>query len=547
MDARLRSLPGFARRPREAYVARGAWGQAPIWSRVREVAKTDPGRLAVVDSVGRWTYGELWSEALRTADAIESSGLEARDIALVQLPNWREYLAVELACELTRVVFAFCPIQWGQRETATALALLRPKLWFTTNQPRAGDDRRTLIAGALESSSTRPGLVLFRSSQTADGGDAGAWIARGARSTSRDREGGRGDDLLEIAVTSGSTGEPKGVLHVHDSALATVGSTITRQGITSRDVIHLAIPVGHTFGYFYGVRCALQAGATLVLQERWDAREMRELVVRHGVTISLGPSAFILDLLALPPEELRALSGMWLFTHSGDSLPGPTARRAQATLPFRISRALGMTEFGHSTSTDAGTPPGPSVESLGTPQPEMELKIADDAGRTRAPRQEGRILVRGPFLLAGYVTRDAVNENVLDADGYFDTGDLGYVDEAGYLTITGRVKLVIRRGAETVPVALLEDVIAELPEVAHAVVVGLPDERFGEAPVACVQTRAGCTLDFAHLTAAFEARGITKKFWPVRMETIDEWPIGPTGKIDRRMIAERVSMAGQGR
>jgi len=542
MDSRLRNLPKLALRPRDAYVAQGAWGQAPIWARVRDTARRTPKKPAVVDADGAWSYDDLWREALRFAAAMTAAGLEPRDIALVQLPNWREFVALSVACELTRVVFAFCPIQWGLRETSTALALIRPRAWFTTARPRAGDDRSELIRAAWGSCDAKPQLVLLRSDALGEGLKAADWLAMAPSvSAGDDREGGRGLDPLEIAVTSGSTGEPKGVLHVHDSALATVGSTIARQGITSADVVHLAIPVGHTFGYFYGVRCALQACGTLVLQERWDAEGMLALAHAHRVSISLGPAAFILDLLALPPEKLAALASLRLFTHSGDSLPAPTARRARETLPFRISRALGMTEFGHTTATDAGTPPDRAIDSLGTAQPEMEIAIADADGKRLPANAEGRILVRGPFVFAGYLTRERLNEDVLDADGFFDTADLGLLDEGGYLHITGRVKNVIRRGAETIPVSFLEDVISALPQVAHVVVIGMPDPRFGEAPVACVQLRANASLGYAELAAEFEARGVTKKFWPVSMELIDAWPIGPTGKIDRRMIIEKIS------
>src|SRR5262249_19535429 len=160
----------------------------------------------------------------------------------------------------------------------------------------------------------------------------------------------------EIAVTSGTTGDPKGVLHVHDSGLATVQSTIERQGIGPQDIIHVGIPVGHTFGYFYGVRCALQSGAVLLLQERWSAKHAAELVQKWKATVSLGPAACVVDLLSLSAEQIKQLSTLRLFTQSGDPLPRPVVERAAATLPFLISRAFGMTEFGHVASTDAASP-----------------------------------------------------------------------------------------------------------------------------------------------------------------------------------------------
>ena len=131
---------------------------------------------------------------------------------------------------------------------------------------------------------------------------------------------------------------------------------------------------------------------------------------------------------------------------------------------------------------------------------------------------------------------------VLDQNGFFDTGDLGLMNEEGFLHLTGRVKNIIRRGAETVPVSLLEDVIASHPDVLNAVVVGIADERLGEAPFACVQLRPGANISLGDVEQLFAEQHVTKKFWPVGMKVFDEWPTGPTGKIDRRMILSSLSV-----
>ena len=196
-----------------------------------------------------------------------------------------------------------------------------------------------------------------------------------------------------------------------------------------------------------------------------------------------------------------------------------------------------MTEFGHACSTDADTPVDACVETLGTPQPGMTFRIHDEHNCNVPPDTEGRIFVSGPFLFAGYLSESSLNENILDDAGFFDTGDLGLIDRKGYLHITGRLKNVIRRGAETVPVSLLEDVLATHPNIVHAVVVGVPDPRLGELPVACVQLKPNQTLTFAEIEALFESQKITKKFWPVDLKVFEHWPISATGKNDRRMIA----------
>jgi cyclohexanecarboxylate-CoA ligase len=542
MDHRLQDLHGLANRPGNRWRELGWWGRPPLWQRVERIAAAQPDKPAVIDDEHVLSYGNLWSAALATAAATRHAGVSRGDIVLVQLPNWHEFATLAVAAEIAGAVFAFCPIQWGVRETVRALRLIRPKLWFTSCVPRPDEDRSALISEALQSVGREAPLTIVLRSAELDGTERlENWLAQVARPLDRNRfESGSGSHPLEIAVTSGSTGDPKGVLHVHDSAIIAIDSTIERQGITGFDIIHLAVPVGHTFGYFYGVRCAFQAGGTLLLQGRWDADLMCDLVRKHRATVSLGPSAFLIDLLALGKAAAPALRSLRLFTHGGDSLPAPLVRNLMEVMPFRISRAFGMTEFGHVCATDADASIDQTLHTLGTPQPEIQVRIRNDRGNDVAPGVEGSIVVSGPFLFAGYLTEESLNQDVLDPGGFFETGDLGMLDHDGCLRITGRVKNVIRRGAETIPVGLLEEVIASHPAVIHAVVVGIMDARLGEVPVACVQMKAGCSLSMIDIRRLFESQKITKKFWPRGLHVFEHWPLAATGKIDRRLIAEEV-------
>jgi cyclohexanecarboxylate-CoA ligase len=545
MDCRLIELDGLMQRPVREWHERGWWGRTPLWQRVRETAVQQPSKTAIFDAHTVTSYSALWKNALRIVVAMQGQGLEKRDVVLVQLPNWHEFVMLAVSAETAGVVFAFCPIQWGLRETALALRLIRPKIWFTTRYSRQGDDRALLIQSALqELGGFAPAVILVRSDAihgvavTLDN-----WLDGVDVDVNMAVNGGRGSDPLEIAVTSGSTGDPKGVVHVHDSAILTVDSTIQRQKLGPSDIVHLAVPAGHTFGYFFGLRCALQAMGTVLLQQRWNVHEMVQLTRLHKPTVSLGPSAFMIDLLGLERHELAPLSSLRMFTLAGDSMPAPIVRRAIETMPFRISRALGMTEFGHVCSTDADTPAEACVDTLGTAQPEMTVRVVDDQHRDAPPGLEGRIIVRGPFLFAGYLTENSVKESVLDADGFFDTGDLGTLDRHGYLRLTGRIKNVIRRGAETVPVSFLEDIMASHPDVVHAVVVGIPDERLGETPFACVQLKPNRSMSLADIERLFAEQQVTKKFWPVGIKIFEQWPTGPTGKIDRRLILSSLGQA----
>jgi len=437
---------------------------------------------------------------------------------------------------LANTIFAFCPIKWGIRECNRVINLLRPSLWITSAN-YLGEDRKDIIKSSVKNVETNIEIVLLRTNDN----DFLSWSelidqAPGLSDADAMANAGSGLDPLEIAVTSGTTGTPKGVIHAHDTVLDTVQSTINRQGISSEDVIHLALPVGHTFGYLYGVRCALQAGGTLVMQESWDPYRMAELVEANGVTVTLGTAAFIIDILDAGNHVHRSLKNIWLFTQSGDALPKPVVERAIDVLPFRISRALGMTEFGHITSTDADTPRQRLIDSTGSPQEEINVVIADEEGNHLLPNQIGRILVKGPAVCAGYLIEDGTIMDVVDELGFFDTGDIGYLDEKNYLHVTGRSKNVLRRGAETIPISDLEGVLASHPDIDHAIIVGLPDDRLGELPLACIQIRDGGKIDIKNVRLWFEEQGITRKFWPTDIYVVEHWPTGPTGKIDSHSL-----------
>ena len=542
MDQRLANLSqGLSLRPAELWRNAGYWGQAPLWERVREAARREPDRLLIIDNAGSYTAAALWAEAKRISSALAASGVAKGDLVLVQLPNWREYVALVIGIEAAGAVFGFCPASWGVRETARAIDLIKPTVWFIgAGREHSRDD---YVAQCTAAAAVRPQVIGVRLPTSTAVTSFEDWI--GEEDAPEPAEGGRGSDAVEVAVTSGTTGAPKGVVHTHDSALATVQSTIARQQIGPDDTILLGIPVGHTFGYFYGVRCALQSGARLVLQERWNAEEAVALTEQWQATVSLGPAACIIDLLALPDPERERLRSMRLFTQSGDALPRPVAERAVTQLPFRISRALGMTEFGHVASTDAHTDLERVFDSAGSQQPGITIEIRDIEGRPLPRGETGRVFVAGPFLFAGYLHPDRLDMDVLDETGFFETGDLGWLGDDGYLHITGREKNVIRRGAVTIPTAEVEDAIAAHADIAHAVVIARPDERLGEVPIACVQMIAGRSpLGLDALKAHLAALGMTRSFWPEGVLIVDSWPIGATAKIDRRMLLDLAQKAG---
>jgi acyl-CoA synthetase (AMP-forming)/AMP-acid ligase II len=331
------------------------------------------------------------------------------------------------------------------------------------------------------------------------------------------------------------------VLHTHNTAISTVGSTLRRQGLDRSSVVHVATPVGHNAGYFYGVRIALQAGATMVLQEQWDPCEMALLVERHRVTFTMGATAYLIDLLGLADLDRHDLRSLQVFMCGGASIPPAIAREAMDRLPGRLCPVFGMTEHGHSTGTDAGTPLEKVCTTDGSPQPEVELRIVDDVGRQLEPGTEGRLMLRCPFNFVGYIQGREFTDRFFDAEEFFETGDLAYVDKDGYLRITGRVKDLLIRGGENIPVKEVEDLLVTYPGVIEVAIVGAPDPRLGERAVACVRLADGASLSVTDVQAFLRERRVTPQFWPEAVRTMDSFPRTASGKIQKYQLRSAVA------
>lgn len=526
----------------QTYRETGAWTDDILPELVAAVVASTPERPAVIAGERQLTYGALHDVALRCATGLQQSGVRPGDVVAVQLPPVAEFVPTVLAIErLGAVVMPVIP-RLDAGALAAALGAGAPAAIVTVGQ--AGRHRPAQTVGRLLDDGASPrGAALFVVGDGPRPQGARRWQELTVDAADRLPDPPSADDLAEIVFTSGTTGSPKGVLHTHNTSLSGIRSNIARQRIGPDDVVHVVLPVGHNFGYFYGVRIALAAGATIVLQRRWDPERMLQLCGKHRVTVSAGTPTHLSDLLQVEDAWRGRLDALRLFTCSGAPLPRDLAATAIEQLPGRLSTAFGMSELGHATATGPDDPPDKTVTTVGRPQPEMQVHIAspDDTDH-----HAGAITFRGPFLFVGYADDPDATEAAFTADGFFRTGDLGVLDGDGYLIVRGRLKETIIRGGENIPVADVESALRGHPAVADVAVVGAPDDRLGQRPVACIVPQPDQTLGLADLHHHLQDQRIAQLYWPEALQIVERIPRNPTGKILRDELARTVDTIEDG-
>jgi cyclohexanecarboxylate-CoA ligase len=518
------------------HIEAGHWSDRTLFDDVLLHGGRTPSRVAVVDSHGEYTYAQLVAESGRVASSLLNAGVRRGDVVAVQLPNWREFVAIVLGVE--RIGAAVAPLAPAlrTRELHQVCSIARPKVMVVPCSFRGRDYLQSALA--VQEMSGSPELIV-----TVRGSGAGSeswddFCLRGA--------GVPGDvlpyvapavtDIAELAFTSGTTGEPKGVMHTHGSAVCAVVSTARRQRLGPDDVFHVAATVGHNAGYFYGVRLALHAGGRLVLQDEWGPEQMLDLVRRYRVTYTFGAPTHLVDLLASPGATPESLKTLRLYICAGAPVPRALAQSALDVMPQAFCRVFGMTELGHATSTESTDEAQKLLTTDGSPQPEMRVRITDADGRRLPAGTEGQVEFAGPFLFAGYIQGREFTEQWFDGE-WFQTGDLGVVDGDGYLRITGREKDIIVRAGENIPVREIEELLATHDKIAEVALVGTVDERLGEQAVAFIRLKSDAdSLTLADLQAFFDGTGVMKQYWPERVMFVSEFPRSPSGKIKKNEL-----------
>ncbi|MBA9005257.1 AMP-binding protein [Thermomonospora cellulosilytica] len=540
--------PAAAHTPR-TYRERGWWRDTTIIDDLRAAVARHPGKPAVVgyhasgDPVETLTYARLAELAERAAGGLLALGVRRGDTVSLQLPNWWQFTVLCLACaRVGAVAHPVLPIM-RRREVSFmarrtgARVHVAPAEWNGFSYARMLDEVRAEAPG-LEH------LVLIGGDGTVPAVDFDVHFLDTPWEEKYDLagHGAHPDDPAQVMFTSGTTGEPKGVLHSHNTLYALTRAEAEPLELTGDDVITMGSPMTHQAGYAYCMLMPLLLGATAVYLDAWDPALMLRLVEEQRATFAMGATTFLVDAIEEQRRAPRDLSSLRIFACGGSPIPPAVVERAREVLDVRVHALWGMTENGTVTITRPGDPPDRAAVSDGTPVEWMQVRIVDDHDRPVPPGATGRLQVRGASQCLGYLGRDDLYAAALAPGGWFDSGDLARDDGFGGIRIAGRIKDIVVRGGEKVPVVEVEAALLRHPAVREVAVVGYPDDRLGERACAIV-VPDGPAPELADLTGHLASLGMAKQYWPERLVVRDALPKTPSGKIQKFLLRDEITEA----
>jgi cyclohexanecarboxylate-CoA ligase len=524
--------------------SRGLWlDRLPI-DFLDEAVRKNPGRTAFVGwNSGlareiRLTYAEFGERVDGIAAGLLERGVGKGDVVAFQLPNWWEFTALFFACiRIGAVANPLMPI-FRQRELRFMLGFSEAKIAVVPALWRGFDH----MAMMQEIRSELPHLKhVFAVGGTGEGSFEKAFLDRPALSGAEQQALAKlrpePNEVVELIYTSGTSGEPKAVMHTANTVLAPAQCFIDDIELTERDVIFMGSPYAHQTGFLYGMLMPVMLGTTTVALDAWSAADAVPLIEREGVTWSMGSTPFLSDMVNLADEpRARVSRKLRTWVCAGAPIPRVLVQRAKAEMNLDVLSCWGMTENAGLTITRKGDPQAKVFETDGRALPGNDVRIVDDRKRPVPADAIGNLQARGITHFVGYLKKPQLNS--IDAEGWFDTGDLARMDGDGYIRIVGRTKDVIIRGGENIPVAEVENLIYRHPCVAECAVVGIPDARLGERGCAFVTPKANASLDLSELTRFLAEEGMAKPYWPERLELVADMPRTPSGKIQKFKLRE---------
>ncbi|HAW5283069.1 TPA: medium-chain fatty-acid--CoA ligase [Escherichia coli] len=529
----------FNEQRRAAYRQQGLWGDASLADYWQQTARAMPDKIAVVDNHGAsYTYSALDHAASCLANWMLAKGIESGDRIAFQLPGWCEFTVIYLACLKIGAVSVPLLPSWREAELVWVLNKCQAKMFFAPTlfkQTRPVDlilplqnqlPQLQQIVGVDKLAPATSSLSL--SQIIADNTSLTTAITT------------HGDELAAVLFTSGTEGLPKGVMLTHNNILASERAYCARLNLTWQDVFMMPAPLGHATGFLHGVTAPFLIGARSVLLDIFTPDACLALLEQQRCTCMLGATPFVYDLLNVLEKQPADLSALRFFLCGGTTIPKKVARECQQR-GIKLLSVYGSTESSPHAVVNLDDPLSRFMHTDGYAAAGVEIKVVDDARKTLPPGCEGEEASRGPNVFMGYFDEPELTARALDEEGWYYSGDLCRMDEAGYIKITGRKKDIIVRGGENISSREVEDILLQHPKIHDACVVAMSDERLGERSCAYVVLKAPHhSLSLEEVVAFFSRKRVAKYKYPEHIVVIEKLPRTTSGKIQKFLLRKDI-------
>ncbi|CAB4575146.1 unannotated protein [freshwater metagenome] len=494
---------------------------------VVRAAATFGDREALVDGDRRWTFSELVREIERCARSFVALGLRPHDRVAVWAPNSPEWMFAALGAQMVGGVLVPINTRFKGAEAAYVIERSGASFLFVANG-FLGIDYASDVSGQPTPSLRH--LVDIAGSSWNEFIDAGIRVPETAIA---EREAAvRPDDLCDIIFTSGTTGRPKGVMSRHDQTIRVFLEWSSIVGLDADDRYLIVNPFFHTFGYKAGFLACLLRGSAMLPLAVFDVPTVLRTVSTERITALPGPPTLYLSILNHPDRHAFDLSSLRLAVTGAAAVPVEMIRRMREELSFRvILTAYGLTEStGTITMCRQDDDPETISSTSGRAISDIEVRVVDEDNVEVPHGTAGEIVCRGYNVMPGYFADPDATADTVDEDGWLHTGDVGVMDERGYLAITDRLKDMFIVGGFNAYPAEIENALLEHPAVAQVAVVGRPDERMGEVGHAFVVRRTDRTCDADELVEWARTRMANYKV-PRGITFVEALPLNASGKV----------------
>ncbi|MEZ0118427.1 UNVERIFIED_ORG: fatty-acyl-CoA synthase [Heyndrickxia coagulans] len=487
---------------------------------------------AIYDLKNRVSYSALLQAVDHFANVLAAKGVKKGDRIAVSLPNWYETSVIYFsAAKIGAILVPINPL-YKSHELEYILDNATPVLLIASESLEKNLGFQQSLQWVKESITVRFPLMGFPSFDEYTGGAASY---RSVQKAKIDAD----NDVFCILYTSGTTGKPKGVMITHRAVVQSARTIASVLNCTDKDAFIISAPLFHIFGLAINLVCAISAGARILLQEKFRAEQTLKLIEQESITVQQGVPTMFLKQLEVENLENYNLSSLRTGIVGASPIPPNKVKEIREKMGMELNQSFGITEAVTVTSTTFEDDEDKILETLGRPIPGVELKIVNDKRETVPHGAVGEIAVRSFAVMKGYYKMPEQTAEVLDSEGWFYTGDLGMLDEDGYLKFVGRKKEMIIRGGFNIYPQEIEAILSKHPYILESAVIGFPDEVLGEIVCAVIRLKEGADCTEEDILAYLKERIAIYKV-PQRILFTQDFPTTASGKIQKVRLREQL-------